>query len=398
MSLTVPLTSELSSNIIAQLEASLSQLIPLLPKAFLRVLAKVLSGVIILVYRYAGFIFLQMFISTASFRETVVNGKTIRPLVEWGRQVGVGDPGDAERAELVTQVTVTNQTGFLTAGSQLLRAETQVIYQVVADTALDAATIDVTVKAVSGPLDSGGAGSIGNLEDGDTIDFANPLPNVATTTTIQSTTTAGADAETEEAYRARVLEHEQARPQGGAYADYRRWAQQAAEVNRAYPYTSDSPGEVDVFIEAPITEANPDGLPDGDDLAAALAAINLDVDGLATQRSANSQVNTIAITRTGFTVEVAGLISPNLATTQAAITEGVDEYLRSREPFILGLSVLPRLDRITQGSIAGVVAEIVDAQAATVNSVTLKLSTLVITQHTLGEGEKAKLFGSVVFT
>ena len=36
---------------------------------------------------------------------------------------------------------------------------------------------------------------------------------------------------------------------------------------------------------------------------------------------------------------------------EQAIEDGVDEYLRGREPYIEGLSVLPRLDNVTQGAV-----------------------------------------------
>ena len=53
MSLSTPTTQEVGDNIIAQLEASLNQSIPLLPKAFVRVLAKALAGVFILLYKFS---------------------------------------------------------------------------------------------------------------------------------------------------------------------------------------------------------------------------------------------------------------------------------------------------------------------------------------------------------
>src|SRR6185503_10398260 len=109
MSLPAQEVKEISDLIVSQLESSFSQTIPLLPKAFARVLAKVIAGVFILVYKYAGFIFLQLFVAHATMEETVVNGKRIRPLVEWGRLIGVGDPVAATRAEHVVAVTVTNQ-------------------------------------------------------------------------------------------------------------------------------------------------------------------------------------------------------------------------------------------------------------------------------------------------
>lgn len=82
MSLTTPTTKEISDNIVAQLEATLNQTIPLLPKAFIRVLAKALAGVFILLYKYAGFMLLQLFVRTASMGSTEVNGVSVTPLLE----------------------------------------------------------------------------------------------------------------------------------------------------------------------------------------------------------------------------------------------------------------------------------------------------------------------------
>ena len=125
MPLQTPTTKQINDNIIAQLEASLNQTIPLLPKAFLRVLAKVLAGVFILLYKYGGWNSLQQFVETASFAETEINGRTLNPLLTWGRQVGVGDPAAATQAELIVDIVVENQTGFLPSGSQLVQCRQQ---------------------------------------------------------------------------------------------------------------------------------------------------------------------------------------------------------------------------------------------------------------------------------
>ena len=50
MALDTPTIAEISANIISQIEASINQTIPLLPKAFTRVLAKVLGAVFIILY------------------------------------------------------------------------------------------------------------------------------------------------------------------------------------------------------------------------------------------------------------------------------------------------------------------------------------------------------------
>jgi uncharacterized phage protein gp47/JayE len=390
MALTTPTTAQVAANIIAQLEAALSQTIPLLPKAFTRVLAKVLAGVFITLYKYAGFSLLQQFVSTASFEETDVNGTLIRPLVEWGRLVDVADPLPAAQAELTITVTVLNQTGSLPGGSQLLYAPSGVVYQTTAAVALNAATVSATIRAASDQNGGDGSGTQGNLEPGTLVQFASPLPQVATNATVTAITVSGAEAETEDSYRARVLRRYQRRPQGGAYADYQAWGTEVSGIRNVYPYTGD-PGEVDVYVE---TFGSPDGIPNPAELDSVLESIEFDPEespsptGLANRRPANAAVNVLAITRTGFDVTITGLSTADVVDE---LEQGLDEFLRSREPFIVGLSSLPRLDRITQGAVAGVIQEIAEANGATVASVTLSRASITIIEYTLARGELAKL-------
>ncbi len=396
MSLEIPTTQQLSENLIAQLEASLSQTIPLLPKAFCRVLAKAISGQGTLLYKYCGFIFLQLFVRHASAQETVINGKTLIPLVEWGRAFGAGDPIAAVRAEHIVTVTVLDQTGDLVAGQLLVRSETGITYRVIASIPLDGAEVFATIRAVSDQDGGDGSGDIGNLEVGDVVTFANSPPNVATEAVVSQTTITGADAEDPEVYRARVLRLAQAQPQGGAYADYREWGEGVAGIAHIYPYTG-FPGEVDVYVEATVESAgDPDGIPTQDQLDAVAAAIELDDEGLATRRPANAAVNVLSIIRTAFDVEVNTLDGEDITALEDAIETGLDEYLRTREPYIVGLSVLPRLDRITRAAVSGVVDTIVSAAGGTIASVRLLEDGSPIDSRTLEIGEKAKL-GTVTY-
>jgi hypothetical protein len=394
MALVTPTTQAIASNIIGQLESAISQTIPLLPKAFSRVLAKVLAAVYVVLYKYAGFSLLQQFVSSASFEETEVNGKLIRPLVEWGRLVGVGDPLFATQAELELEVTVLNQTGSLPGGTQLLYAPTGVVYITTAAVALSAATVTVNALASSDQDGGDGSGTIGNLEPGQILQFAGSPPNVATNAEVTGSAEVGAAGESEDSYRARVLRRCQRRPQGGAYADYQQWGTEVAGIRSAFPYTGNLPGQVDVYVEA---EAGPDGIPDGSQLDAVRDSIDFDPaeapspTGLANRRPANAAVNVLAITRAAFDVDITGFEATDSAAVLDAIELGLDEFLRARQPFIVGLSALPRLDRITQGAVAGVVQEIAEANGASVAGVTLRRGGFEIIQYTLARGELAKL-------
>jgi uncharacterized phage protein gp47/JayE len=400
MSLITPTTAEINANIIAQLEASLNQSIPLLPKSFMRVLAKALAGVFILIYKYAGFTFLQMFVQSASDQDTEVNGVTINPLKFWGRLIGVGDPTPATNAELLIDITVTNQTGSLPSGTQLINADNGVTYITIGAVLLNAATVQATIRAVADQAGGGGAGVIGNLQPADVVSFANPLANVDRNAVVGSQTVTGANEEATEVYRQRIIDRFQNRPQGGAYADYRIWGEEAAGIINVYPYTGD-PGEVDVYSEATVASSgSPDGIPTVAQLQSVLDLINFDSNGLAFRRNANAFVNSLAITRTGFDVTVTGIAGvSDLSQVQADVTTAVTEYFLSVEPFIAGLSVPPRTDQLTRTRLSAIVEDIVTAAEGTFTSAGFNLTGIAgtLSTYTLGEGEKAKAT-NVVFT
>jgi uncharacterized phage protein gp47/JayE len=401
MAIAAPTTSDLRDNIVAQISASLSQRIPLLPKAFTYVLATVLAGMFIILRKYSEFIFLQIFIAHATLNETVIAGQTVRPLVLWGELIGAGDPEDATRAEMTVNVTVLVQTGALPGGAQLLCAATGVLYQTTAAIPLNAAVVTPTIRAMSDQTGGDGSGSIGNLNPGDVVSFANPLPNVVKDAVVIAQTVVGVDGETEAAYRSRIFQRFQAVPKGGALAHYREWALSVDGIVGAYPYASPNAGEVDVYVEA--TEASsgsPDGIPTLAQLSAVLGAINaVDGSGVATARPVNAAINVLPITRTALDVYVTNLIvsSTDFSDVTAAINEGVDEYLRSREPFIEGLSSLPRDDGISVPALGGIIDGIVSGFGGTATSVLLKSAGVSIPFYLLGTGEKAKLNGTVHF-
>ena len=400
MTVSTPTTAEVSAIIVSQREVSLNQTIPLLPRSFLRVLAKALAGVFMLLYKYGGFTFLQIFVRTASYGGTVVNGVTVNPLLEWGRLIGVGDPVAATRAELLVDITVENQTGSIPAGTQLVGPSNGVTYLLLSSVALNAATVQGTIRASSDQTGGGGEGVIGNLQPGDTVSFANPLDNVSRTAVVDSQVVTGAEPEAVEAYRQRVIDRFQKRPQGGAYADYELWGEEAAGIINVYPYTG-APGEVDVYSEATVASSgSPDGIPTTALLQAVLDLINFDQEGLASRRPANAFVNSLPITRTGFDVTVDGVSGvDDLSDVQTSVAEAVGEYFRSAEPFIAGLSVPPRNDQITRTRLSAIVEDIVTAAGGTFTAAFFNLEGVAgtLSQYILGEGEKAKA-SNVSFT
>ena len=87
-------------------------------------------------------------------------------------------------------------------------------------------------------------------------------------------------------------------------------------------------------------------------------------------------------------MDVTGLVVDGEAQVQADITEGIEQYFTQRAPFIAGLSILPRLDRITNSGVSGVVDDIVSAAGGVFTSTTItEVGVGVTTLYSLGEGE-----------
>jgi len=405
MALSVPSTQAVSDQIIAAIESELGKSISLLPKSFTRVLSKALAGMWTITYKYTAWTHLQKYVAYASFNDTEVNGRTLRPLVEWGRLLGVGDPVAATNAQLTVSFGVLNtDSSTLPAGTQLVHPSSGVIYITMADVVLDTSTETVNVLAASDTDNNGGAGTIGNRnvgagETGDKLEWASPIAQLDSDGGAHCTVAVvtAADAETEDAYRARVVERFAGRAEGGAYSDYAIWALEVNGIINAYVYTGESPGQVDVYVEADeATALDEDGTPTPAQITAVEDSIESDSGGLATRRPVSVIVSVEEISRQGFDVEINGLL-PDDDATRTSIEQALDDYFRGREPFILGLSKLPRLDRITIGAVAGIVDDTAAAFGATVITVTLERNGAPITAWTLGTGQKAKL-GAPTYT
>lgn len=384
-----PTIKSINDTLINQLQTKLNQSIPLLPRAFLRVLAQALAALYVTLYKYAGFMGLQQFVSRASFSPTVINGVEVTPLIEWGRLLRVADPAPAVQTQFTASVEVTTQGGTLASGTQYTNTRSGVVYVTLAPVALNASNVVISLRAVGDQSGGDGSGAIGNVADGTQIDMITPAAGVRRTATVLTTTTPGSDAESESSYRQRVVNRFQRVPQGGAYADYAEWAAKAPTTANAYPYTSPIPGVVDVYIES---NTQPDGVPTGAELNAARDQI-----WQPDRRPANAYVRCLPITRAGFDVVVQGLDVTNPGQVQGQISDALAGYFKAREPYIEGLSVPPRRDRVSGASVIAEVAAIVNANGGIFITSTVTKGGQPVTVYNLDNGEKAKL-DSLTFT
>jgi len=390
MALVTPTTNEVAEQIINQVVASTSTVTTLLPRAFTRFFSKVLAGVFMLLYKYAGWTFLQMFVRTASFSETTVLGQKITPLIEWGRLIGIGEPRAATQSELLLDIVVTNQTGSLVAGTQATSNKNGITYLLLAPVTLDAAIKQGTFRA-SSDVDGGtGGGTIGNLDPGDTLSLVNPLANAERDMSVDSVTTTGTDGETEIDYRQRVIDRFQKQAQGGSGVDYVIWGSEVSGVKSIIPYRG-VPGFVDVYVEVD-SSIEPDGIAPQDILDDVTKAITFE-DGEQTRKPIDAFLSVIPITRRGFDVFVSGLNVPDSATVETAITGAVEQYFLDRGPYIDGVTPLPRRDVIQVNNIKTIVDSFATAAGGSYDGVTLFFAGTAVEitpSYALQNGEKAK--------
>lgn len=397
--MTAPTTQEVSTNIIASVSAAISQTVSLLPQSFIAVLAKSLAGITVMLYKRADFVGLQWFVRTASIKETTFLGQTVVPLIEIGRQIGVGDPTESTQTELLIDITVEVQTGSLVSGTQIIGNQ-GVTYILVGSVNLNASIVQGTFRAAGDQTGGDGSGVQGNLVDGAQLQFANPLANVSRTVSVSSTVVTAANAEDlDTIYRGRVLDRFQKRPQGGALADYEQWSEEVEGIINAYPYTG-LPGQVNIYSEA--TQASSgslDGIPTAAQLTAVLNSVEFDNSGLANRRPAGTFVNSLPITRTSFDVEIEGVTDvEDIAQLLEDVTAAMVFLFDRAEPFINGLTIPVRLDNITRSALIGSVEDVITAANGLFGTVRFEItgSASPLEIYTLGQGEKAKV-NSVLF-
>jgi len=389
-----PTISELKTTINAHFEGAFGNTTPVWAKAFLRVLSVVLAILLSLVYKYAASIFLQQFIQYASSEPITINGKTVIPLLDLGRLYGAEDPSDATRAEYTIDVVVNTQGGTLAKDTQYFSEENEVVYLTKADVAIDASTIVVTIKAYSDPDDNGGRGNIGNLISpvGSVVKLVTPVSNLVTEALTTAETVTGADAEGWETYRQRAMVRFRNQPQGGAALDYEQWGEEAEGIINVYPYTG-NPGIVELYSEATVASSgSADGIPTMSQLIAVYNLVEFTEAGLATRRPIGSYVYSFGITRIEFDVTVLGIQgATNPTELEEKINEALVSYLWSRQPYISGVTLGVRRDRVNTNEIRGVVQDVCSAYGAIYSSCVVEETGVgSIEVRPLGKGEKAK--------
>lgn len=389
-----PTTAEINANIIAQLEANLNQTIPLLPRAFNRVISKALAAVFVILYKYAGYNALQQFVKYASYGETTINGVTFSPLIEWGRLIGVGDPIAATYAEFDVMLPVTLNTGttIINEGTLFRASENRFAYAATSSVLVDAndATVSVRVRATTQP------GAAGNVTEGSSVVLAQPTAGVDPNGVRGTERVTAQDEEAEADYRRRVDLRFRQRPQGGALIDYRAWGEDAGGVI-CYPYKSQTQeGQIDTYVRS---TAAPDGVPTQAQMQAVLdyQYSSTGAGGVNDRRPVNAYTAAAPVESQQYTVEVDGLAgASNDAEARAAILDAVEQHFEELEPYIVGLDTGPRTDTVAYFGVVGVVQSIAAQYNATFTDLKLERGGVAVTSEQLPRGTFATVTVSIL--
>jgi uncharacterized phage protein gp47/JayE len=225
-----PTLTDLQQQAIQDITTSgLPGLTGLLRAAVLRVLAWAMAGLAYLVYGYGDWI-ARMGVPFTAENEF---------LYAWAALIGVYPKG-ATPATGTAQFTG-NPGRKIPHGTQLIRAD-GTTYQTTADATMGG-TQQVTV-----PIAATIAGGFTNDPGGTTIAIAAPIIGI-NSNGFTGECTGGADAETQDQLRTRMLFQYRNPPQGGDADDYEIWALQVPGCTRAWTFGNAlGPGTVSVFV------------------------------------------------------------------------------------------------------------------------------------------------------
>lgn len=214
----------------------------------------------------------------------------------------------------------------------------------------------IVVRSIEGGIDY-------KLEVLNELTITEPVIGVDKTVVVDSLNTEPVKAETADEYRVAILNAIQLEPQGGAKADYRIWANDAAGVRNVYPYVKTGEGgTVQVYVES--TEN--DGVPNSTILTEVENVIEFNPDEtrpLSERGRKPIQVNLEILPINLLTVEVniTGLQN-NTPEIRASIEQNLIEYLKTVRPFIDGADLLRNKNDILYAArIQGVITDVLEA-------------------------------------
>lgn len=253
-------------------------------------------------------------------------------------------------------VTFTVASGSVIPSGTLLQALDGVQYETTADAVVAAPSATAPVEAIE-------PAAAGNRVAGQSLSLVSPVLGVQSTA-VAGELSGGADIETDDALRARLLARIQQPPHGGADYDYVAWALEVPGVTRAWCYPQElGVGTVTVRF---VRDNDASLIPDAGEVAAVQAYI-------AARRPVTAQVTVVAPVAVPVAFTIAGLTPATAAVKAAVQAELADLLLREAVP---GGTILLSHIRAAISAATDENDYVLTAPAANVTTTTGQISTM----------------------
>ena len=297
-----PTLSALITRVEGDIKGALS-ISTILRRSFLGAIARAMAGIAHSLHGHMVFISKQIFPDQAEAEF----------LDRWGSLYGI-ERTPATAVELEINITFTG-AGTIPAGTIYQRVDSSE-YELVSEVTAAGAGVE------TGTIRSSEIGFDYNLEIGDTVSLQSAIANVEGDASVSGVLVEGEDAETDAAYRQRIVSRIQEPPSGGTVEDYKAFALSVSGVSRAWIFPAyRGEGTVDVsFLEL---DGDLEVIPGAAKVAEVQAAIDAQK-----PVTANSNVFAPIENAIDFTIS----ITPNTAAVRAAIeSELKDLFIREAE-------------------------------------------------------------------
>lgn len=352
-----PSLADIERDLQADVQSRLPGTDPRLRRSYLGAIARGISGALHELWGYLAWIARQIFATSADEENVVLQA------AEWGieRIAAVAASGS---------LTVTGTVGADVPAGTVWKSPDGREYASDAAAVIGAGgSVDIDVEAVV-------AGAAGNAASGTAVSLVSPLAGIVSAATAATALAGGADIETVDALRARLLFRKRNPPKGGATPDYRRWADAASSLDHrvwvaplGVMQTGDTPvlGTVTVYYAPDSVALDASGNWVDADISGLIDAVDAYIEA---RRPATADVTVRApdTQRVDFTIDT---ISPDTAAVRAAIeAELADLIQRETEP---GGTLL--ISRIREA--------ISTAEGESDHSLTSPAANVVAPQHTI---------------
>lgn len=252
--------------------------------------------------------------------------------------------------------TLTGLGGAVVSAGAMLQALDGVQYQTTADVTFVGTSAVVNIEAVV-------PAAAGNRAAGQTLTLATPVSGVQPGA-IASVLSGGADEESDDDLRARLISRIQTPPHGGSAADYVAWALEVPGVTRAWAYPLEL-GEGTVTLRFMRDDAAGSAIPD----AGEVAAVQAHIDAL---RPVTARPTVVAPVAAPLALTIA--VAPNTAAVKAAVQAELADLIR-REAVPGGTLLLSHI-RAAISAAAGELNYTMTAPIADVVNTTGNITTL----------------------